>query len=106
MAAGQEGEHPGSQKQLHAPRQPETEPAGSTPASNRMARLAAPQGYGLTLGTITTLSVLTSVLQAIPSLPIQVLTIITWMVARFFMYSRCAHAAASLTVPGGRQVDG
>ena len=49
-----------------------------------------PQGYGLTLGTINALAVLTSALQAVPNLQIQVLTLITWMVARFFMYSRCA----------------
>ena len=46
------------------------------------------QGFGLTLGTINALGVLTSVLQAIPSLQLQRLTIIIWMVARFFMYSR------------------
>jgi hypothetical protein len=29
-----------------------------------------------------------SILQAIPNLPVQALTLITWMVSRFFMYSR------------------
>ena len=46
------------------------------------------KGYGVTLGTINGLNVASSVLQAIPNLQVQVLTIITWMVSRFFMYSR------------------
>ncbi len=46
------------------------------------------QGYGSTLGTINGLAVLTSIFQAIPLLAIQWLTLVAWMVARFFMYSR------------------
>lgn len=45
------------------------------------------KGYGITLGTINGLNMASSILQSIPSLHLQVLTIITWMVARFFMYS-------------------
>ncbi|KAL4517173.1 hypothetical protein Ndes2437B_g06781 [Nannochloris sp. 'desiccata'] len=45
------------------------------------------KGYGWTLGSINALAVLTSVLQALPWLWIQSLTLIVWMVARFFMYS-------------------
>lgn len=45
------------------------------------------QGYGSTLGSILGLSVLTLVLQALPSLPLQVVTILIWMTARFFMYA-------------------
>jgi hypothetical protein len=45
------------------------------------------KGYGWTLGTINALAVLTSILQAIPWLWIQSITLIVWMVARFFMYS-------------------
>lgn len=46
------------------------------------------QGYGITLGTINGLNVASSILQAIPNLQVQVVTIVTWMIARFFMYSR------------------
>jgi poly(A) polymerase Pap1 len=46
------------------------------------------QGYGITLGTINGLNMVSSILQAIPSLPVQAVTLITWMIARFFMYSR------------------
>ena len=45
------------------------------------------KGYGITLGTINALAVLTSVLQALPVLWIQSLTLVTWMISRFFMYS-------------------
>uniref|UniRef100_A0A1D1ZZN3 Uncharacterized protein n=1 Tax=Auxenochlorella protothecoides TaxID=3075 RepID=A0A1D1ZZN3_AUXPR len=45
------------------------------------------KGYGSTLGSILGLSVLTLVLQALPSLPLQVVTILIWMTARFFMYA-------------------
>jgi MFS family permease len=45
------------------------------------------KGYGWTLGTINALAVLTSILQALPWLWIQSITLIVWMVARFFMYS-------------------
>lgn len=45
------------------------------------------KGYGITLGSINALAVLTSVLQALPLLQIQVLTLVSWMVARYFMYS-------------------
>jgi MFS family permease len=45
------------------------------------------KGYGWTLGSINALAVLTSVFQALPMLWIQSLTLIVWMVARFFMYS-------------------
>lgn len=45
------------------------------------------KGYGWTLGFINALSVLTSVLQALPVLWLQSITLIVWMVARFFMYS-------------------
>jgi hypothetical protein len=44
----------------------------------------------MTLAAINGLNVISSVLQAIPNLQVQVLTIITWMVSRFFMYSRWA----------------
>ena len=53
-------------------------------------RLPLPQGYGITLGTINGLNMISSILQAIPNLEVQVLTLITWMISRFFMYSRCA----------------
>lgn len=46
------------------------------------------KGYGATLGTILVLSVVTLVLQAIPSLSLQIITITVWMTARFFMYAR------------------
>lgn len=45
------------------------------------------QGYGITLGTINALSVLASVLQAIPNLPLQVCshsrrpTSVSWILA-------------------------
>ncbi|KAL4854004.1 Large neutral amino acids transporter small subunit 3 [Chlorella vulgaris] len=45
------------------------------------------KGYGTTLGTINGLNVLSSILQAVPNLQIQVLTLLTWMISRFFMYS-------------------
>ncbi|KAL4450614.1 hypothetical protein ABPG77_000970, partial [Micractinium sp. CCAP 211/92] len=45
------------------------------------------KGYGITLGTINGLNMASSILQAIPNLQVQVVTIITWMIARFFMYS-------------------
>lgn len=45
------------------------------------------KGYGWTLGTINALAVLSSVLQALPVLQIQWLTLVVWMVARYFMYS-------------------
>ena len=45
------------------------------------------KGHGWTLGTINALAVLSSVLQALPSLWIQAVTLVVWMVARFFMYS-------------------
>lgn len=45
------------------------------------------KGYGITLGTINGLNLVSSILQAIPNLQVQVLTLITWMVSRFFMYS-------------------
>lgn len=51
-----------------------------------------PQGYGITLGTINGLNMISSILQAIPNLEVQVITLITWMISRFFMYSRCAAA--------------
>jgi hypothetical protein len=53
------------------------------------------QGYGITLGAINGLNVLSSILQAIPNLQVQVLTLLTWMVSRFFMYSRCNSSAAA-----------
>ena len=46
------------------------------------------QGYGITLGAINGLNLISSILQAVPNLQIQVVTLITWMIARFFMYSR------------------
>ena len=52
-----------------------------------MPRLAC-QGYGWTLGTINALAVLASAFQATPPLGLQVVSILLWMVARFFMYSR------------------
>lgn len=45
------------------------------------------KGYGWTLGSINALAVLASALQAIPWLWIQSITLVVWMVARFFMYS-------------------
>lgn len=45
------------------------------------------KGYGWTLGTINALAVVTSILQAIPWLWLQAITLVVWMVARFFMYS-------------------
>eukprot|EP00208_Stichococcus_sp_RCC1054_P002385 CAMPEP_0206140458 /NCGR_PEP_ID=MMETSP1473-20131121/9531_1 /ASSEMBLY_ACC=CAM_ASM_001109 /TAXON_ID=1461547 /ORGANISM="Stichococcus sp, Strain RCC1054" /LENGTH=615 /DNA_ID=CAMNT_0053534611 /DNA_START=553 /DNA_END=2400 /DNA_ORIENTATION=+ len=45
------------------------------------------KGYGITLGTINALSVLTSALQAIPNLQVQAVTLVVWTVARFFLYS-------------------
>lgn len=45
------------------------------------------KGYGITLATINALSVIVSAMQAIPNLPIQVLTLILWTTARFFLYS-------------------
>lgn len=45
------------------------------------------KGYGWTLGTINILAVLTSVLQALPALWLQTITLTVWMLARFFMYS-------------------
>lgn len=58
------------------------------------------QGYGITLGTINGLNVVSSILQAVPNLHIQVLTLITWMISRFFMYSRCG----SIDATGSAQV--
>ena len=46
------------------------------------------QGYGITLGAINGLNLISSILQSVPNLQIQVVTLITWMIARFFMYSR------------------
>lgn len=57
------------------------------------------QGYGITLGAINGLNVLSSILQAIPNLQVQVLTLLTWMVSRFFMYSRCGGHAQRLRWP-------
>lgn len=45
------------------------------------------KGYGITMGTINALAVLTSLLQALPVLWLQAITLVVWMVARFFMYS-------------------
>ncbi|GAB4813661.1 hypothetical protein N2152v2_000707 [Parachlorella kessleri] len=45
------------------------------------------KGYGWTLGTINALAVLASAFQATPPLGLQVVSILLWMVARFFMYS-------------------
>lgn len=45
------------------------------------------KGHGWTLGSINALAVLSSVLQALPALWIQSVTLVVWMVARFFMYS-------------------
>lgn len=45
------------------------------------------KGYGITLGTINALSILTGVFQAIPVLWIQAFTLSFWMIGRFFMYS-------------------
>lgn len=45
------------------------------------------QGYGYTLAAINTMGILTLVLQAVPNLPIQALTIVIWMVCRFFIYA-------------------
>jgi MFS family permease len=52
-----------------------------------IAWLLDKKGYGLTLGSINALAVLTSVMQALPMLWIQSITLVVWMVARFFMYS-------------------
>ncbi|KAL3151740.1 hypothetical protein ABBQ38_012718 [Trebouxia sp. C0009 RCD-2024] len=45
------------------------------------------KGYGITLGTINCIGVIVSVLQAIPSLRLQVVTLILWAVGRFMLYS-------------------
>ncbi|KDD76078.1 hypothetical protein H632_c366p1 [Helicosporidium sp. ATCC 50920] len=45
------------------------------------------KGYGYTLAAINTMGILTLVLQAVPNLPIQALTIVIWMVCRFFIYA-------------------
>lgn len=60
------------------------------------------KGYGATLGTILALSVLTLVLQATPTLPLQVFTITVWMIARFFMYARYGTGLGELGVEGER----
>jgi len=52
-----------------------------------IAWLLDKKGYGITLGTINALSVVTGVFQAIPVLWIQAFTLSFWMVGRFFMYS-------------------
>ena len=60
------------------------------------------KGYGATLGTILALSVLTLVLQATPTLPLQVFTITVWMIARFFMYARYGMGMGEQGVEGER----
>lgn len=55
----------------------------------------------MTLGTILSLSVTTLGLQAIPSLHLQAVAIIVWMIARFFMYARCAPAQDGGRAAGG-----
>ena len=52
-----------------------------------IAWLLDKKGYGVTLGTINAISVLSGALMAIPWLWIQSLTLTLWMVGRFFMYS-------------------
>jgi hypothetical protein len=52
-----------------------------------IAWLLDKKGYGWTLGAINALGVAASVLQALPPLWIQSVTLIVWMLARFFMYS-------------------
>lgn len=52
-----------------------------------IAWLLDKKGYGITLGTINALSIITGVCQAIPVLWIQAFTLSFWMVGRFFMYS-------------------
>jgi len=52
-----------------------------------IAWLLDKKGYGITLGTINALSIITGVFQAIPVLWIQAFTLSFWMVGRFFMYS-------------------
>ncbi|KAK9804317.1 hypothetical protein WJX72_006375 [[Myrmecia] bisecta] len=45
------------------------------------------KGYGITLGLINTLGVVSSLFQAMPSLGFQVVTLIVWCSQRFFLYS-------------------
>lgn len=45
------------------------------------------KGYGVTLGCINAIGVICSVLEAIPSLQLQVVTLILWAIGRFFLYS-------------------
>ncbi|KAK9819041.1 hypothetical protein WJX74_009705, partial [Apatococcus lobatus] len=45
------------------------------------------KGYGITLGTINAMGVIASACQAIPSLRFQVVTLIIWLLGRFFLYS-------------------
>lgn len=52
-----------------------------------IAWLLDAKGYGATLGTINAMGVVTSLLQALPWLHIQAITIVLWMVGRFFMYA-------------------
>jgi len=52
-----------------------------------IAWLLDKKGYGITLGTINCISVLTGALMAIPWLWIQSVTLTFWMLGRFFMYS-------------------
>ena len=52
-----------------------------------IAWLLDKKGYGVTLGTINAISVLSGAFMAIPWLWIQSFTLTLWMVGRFFMYS-------------------
>ncbi len=49
--------------------------------------VCCPQGYGITLATINGLSVLASVLESIPSLGLQAVTLVVWTAARYFLYA-------------------
>jgi len=52
-----------------------------------IAWLLDKKGYGVTLGTINAISILSGALMAIPWLWIQSVTLTLWMIGRFFMYS-------------------
>ena len=60
-----------------------------------IAWLLDKKGYGVTLGTINAISVLSGAFMAIPWLWIQSVTLTLWMVGRYFMY--CSYFAYVLT---------
>lgn len=52
-----------------------------------IAWLLDKKGYGITLGAINALSIITGAFQALPMLWVQAFTLVFWMIGRFFMYS-------------------